>query len=89
MSTDTQSTVPAGSTRTVRTRRGVASELALWVKRLGILTLAAVWVTIWGALAIASAGNEGLLKGIVLGTYTVFPVFAYLGWRLYRGVTSR
>ena len=89
MSTDVRPTLPTGATRPRWTRGRVAEVLARWFTRLGTLTLAAVWVAIWGALAVASAGNEGLLKGLVLGSYTVLPVFVYLGWRLYRVATAR
>lgn len=89
MSTDVQPTLPPETARPGLTPGRVGTELAHLFKLLAILALATVWVLIWGALAIASAGTEGLLKGLILGGYTVFPVFAYFGWRLYRGVTSR
>ena len=86
MSTPTRPSTSAPPARAPRTR--VTEALSRAVTGLGTVVLAAVWVLIWGSLSVASAQSESLLKGVVLGTYTVAPVFVYAGWRLYRGVRS-
>ena len=49
-----------------------------------MVVLAVLWIAIWSLLAYSTAQVEGLLKGLIMGTYAVVPVIAMAYFSMHR-----
>lgn len=84
MSIDVQQPAPAVPARRRLTAASVGEALSAWLWRLGMLLMAALWVVIWGSIALTTARLESPIDGLVVGAYAVLPVVAFVLWRGFR-----